>query len=161
MSEAYEEDKHHPFTPINASKAMAIISLGAVAGLIVWVLSVVIDTYILRVVLCHGSQALQCASTTHYAEAIAAVISASVGLFFLVRLQVFRPLLVVLAAVSSLWGIVGQASLLPWYGIGLSTVMLYAFAYILFAWIARIRSFWIVLFLMAVLIIAVRLMLNY
>ena len=91
---------------------------------------------------------------------MAAIIGAIVGLFFLVKLQVFRPLLVVLAAVVSLWGVVGLAGLLPWYGVGLSTIALYALAYSLFTWVARIRAFWLVVLLLIVLVVAVRVMLS-
>jgi hypothetical protein len=160
MSDVYEEDKRQLFTPIDTSKVIAVIALGAVIGLLVWSLTLAIDRYILTAVLCQGNQALDCANTPLYAESTATIIGAIVGLFFLVRLQVFRPLLVVLAAVVSLWGIVGLAGLLPWYGIGLSTVILYAFAYGLFAWVARIRSFGMVLVLLVVLVMAVRLTLS-
>lgn len=160
MSDVYEEDKRLLFTPIDASKIIAIITLGAVVGLVVWGLTLVVDRYVLTPVLCGGSQAMQCANTSLYAESVAAIIGAIVGLFFLVRLQVFRPLLVVLAAVISLWGIIGLSALLPWYGVGMTAVLLYAFAYGLFAWIARIRAFWAVIVLLVVLVAAVRVTLS-
>jgi hypothetical protein len=126
----------------------------------VWGLSLVIERYILAPVLCGGTQVLQCASITQYAESAASIIGGGVGLFFLVRLQIFRPLLVVVAVTASLWGIIGQASLLPWYGIGLSTVLLYASAYALFMWVARIRSFAMVVIVYVVLVAAVRVTLS-
>jgi hypothetical protein len=160
MNDVYQEDKQLPFTPIDANKMVAIILLGAVVGLIVWGLSIVLDTYVLSAILCKGTETLRCAGTSQYAEAAATIIGAGVGLFFLVRLQVFRPLLVVLAATISLWGIVGLADLLPWYGIGISAVLLYALAYGVFTWVARLRSFWLVLVLLIALIAGVRLVLS-
>lgn len=160
MNEVYQEDKQVPFTPIDLGKIVAIIVLGAVIGLVVWGLSVVLDTYVFSAIFCKGAGTLQCAGTSQYAEIAATIIGAGVGLFFLVRLQVFRPLLVVLAATASLWGIVGLADLLPWYGIGLSAVFLYAFAYGVFAWVARLRSFWLVLVILIALVASVRLVLS-
>jgi hypothetical protein len=160
MNDVYEEDKRQLFMPIDTSKVIAVIALGAVIGLLVWGLTLVIDRYILTAVLCQGNQVLDCANTSLYAESVATIVGAIIGLFFLVRLQVFRPLLVVLATVVSLWGIIGLAGLLPWYGIGLSAIILYAFAYGLFAWVARIRSFVLVLVLLVVLVMAVRLTLS-
>jgi uncharacterized membrane protein YbhN (UPF0104 family) len=159
MNDVYEEEKQQLFTPLDISKLVAVIALGAVVGLLIWGLMVVIDRYILDPVLCQG-QALQCANTSQYSEAIASIVGAGVGLFFLVRLQVFRPLLVVVAAIASLWGIIGQAALLPWYGVGLSAILLYAFAYAIFTWVARIRSFPMVVIVYVVLVAAVRVALS-
>ena len=160
MNEVHQEDKLLPFTPIDTSRVVAIIALGAVVGLVTWGLSVVLNTYVVSAWLCHGTQILQCAGSSQYAEAAATIIAAGIGLFFLVRLQVFRPLLIVVATVTSLWGIVGLANLLPWYGIGLSTIILYAFAYGIFAWVARLRSFSLVMVLMITLVGAVRVVLS-
>lgn len=160
MNDVYQEDKQLPFTPIDVNKMVAILMLGAVVGLVAWGLSIVLDTYVLSAILCKGNTTLTCAGAAQYAETAATIIGAGVGLFFLVKLQVFRPLLVVLAATISLWGIVSLAGLLPWYGIGLSAVVLYAFAYGAFAWVARLRSFWLVLVLLVALIAGVRLVLS-
>ncbi|HEU4715827.1 MAG TPA: hypothetical protein VFS14_03280 [Candidatus Saccharimonadales bacterium] len=156
MSDVQEEDKQLLFTPMDASRLVGVLLLGAVIGLLVWGLSLTIDRYVLTPTLCQAGQIAQCGNTAVYAEDIAAVIGAAVGLFFLVRLQVYRPLLVVIAVVVSLWGILGQVALLPWYGIGLAAIALYAFAYGLFAWVARFRSFWMVVILYVVLVAAVR-----
>jgi hypothetical protein len=161
MSDVREEDKQLLFTPMDASRLIGVLLLGAVVGLLVWGLSLTIDRYILTPTLCQAGQIAQCVNTTVYAEDIAAVIGAAVGLFFLVRLQVYRPLLVVIAVATSLWGILGQVALLPWYGVGLAVVALYAFAYGLFAWVARFRSFWMVVILYVVLVAAVRVALSF
>lgn len=161
MSEVYEEGKERPFTPIDAKRVMAVVALGAVVGLVVWALTLVIDRYVLSPVLCQGSEALRCAGSAQYAEAAASIIGTGIGLFFLVRLQVFRPLLVALASTVTLWGIVAKAELLPWYGVGLSVIAMYLFAYLLFSWIARLRAFWVVILVMVMTIAAVRLVLNY
>jgi hypothetical protein len=161
MSDIREEDKQLLFTPMDTSRLVAVLLLGAVIGLLVWGLSLTIDRYILTPTLCQGSQLLQCSNTATYAEDIASIIGAAAGLFFLVRLQVYRPLLVVVAVITSLWGIIGQSALLPWYGIGIAAILLYAFAYGLFAWVARFRSFWMVVILYVVLVAAVRVALSF
>jgi hypothetical protein len=156
MSDVYEEDKRSLFTPMVMSRLAAVVLLGAVIGLLVWGLTLTLDRYVLTPTLCQGSQLLQCSNTAQYAESAAAIIGAGVGLFFLVRLQVYRPLLVVVAVITSLWGVVANVALLPWYGIGLAVVGLYALAYGLFAWIARFRKFWMVVVLYIALVAAVR-----
>lgn len=156
MNDVYEEEKRSLFTPMDMSRLAAVVLLGAVIGLLVWGLALTIDRYVLTPTLCQGSQLLQCSNTAQYAESAASIIGAGVGLFFLVRLQVYRPLLVVVAVITSLWGVISQVALLPWYGIGLSVVALYALAHGLYAWLARFRNFWMVVVLYVALVAAVR-----
>jgi hypothetical protein len=154
-----ENENQQVLTSLSVSKLVAVTLLGAVLGLLVWGLTLMIQRYMLGPVLCQGNGA-QCANTAQYAESAASILSAGVGLFFLVRLQIFRPLLVVVATVASLWGIIGQAAMLPWYGVGLSAMLLYAFAYAVFTWTARLRSFAMVVIVYVVLVAAVRVTLS-
>jgi hypothetical protein len=156
MAEVYEEDRQTSIMPMASKKLLSVFALGAAIGLFVWGLTFILDTYILRAVLCHGDQTSVCVQASQYAESIASILGAGVGLFFLVKLEIFRPLLIVIGAVVGLWGIVGLAGLLPWYGVALSTIFLYAVAYAAFAWIARVRVFWFVVLLFIVTIVAIR-----
>ncbi|HEY5695745.1 MAG TPA: hypothetical protein VIQ80_02830 [Candidatus Saccharimonadales bacterium] len=160
MSETDEEVKQRPFMPLEGRKLIAVTALGAVIGLVVWELALVLTKYVFNAWLCHDTSA-SCTNAPQYGEAVASILGGIVALFFLVRLQIFRPLLVVIAVVASLWGIVTKAEALPWYGVGLSAILLYMFAYIAFTWIARLKAFWLVLATMVVLVIAIRLLLNY
>lgn len=161
MSETDEAVNQRPFTPIEAKKVIGIAALGAVMGLLVWELAMVLSRYVLSAWMCHGAVGSTCDGAPQYAEAIASIVGGAVGLFFLVKLQVFRPLLVVIGVVAATWGIVTKAAPLPWYGIGLTAIFMYALAYVAFAWIARIKAFWLVLALMVVLVIVTRLLLSY
>lgn len=157
MSEGYDEDRRASLTHMSAKKMLIVFALGAGVGLVIWGLSMLLDTYVLKAVLCQGSQSTKCVTgSLRYAEAAAAIIGAGTGLYFLVRFDVFRPLLVALAAIISLWGIVETTSPLPWFETGLATILLYAFAYALFAWIARIRLFSTTILIFIVLVVAIR-----
>jgi len=158
--EVHNEDKPAPFMPMNAIQLVQVIILGVVVGLCVWGLTFFLETYVLKAVLCQGNQTAKCALGPQYAEATATILAAGVGLYVLVKLQIFRPLLVVLGTVISLWGILGMIATLPWYGRGLACVLLYACAYMLFVWIARIRMFWLVVAVMLGVVITVRLILT-
>ena len=59
----------------------------------------------------------------------------------LAHIRVYRPLLIILAAILALWGIQAIAAVLPWYWALAGMIAVGALAYSLFAWIARIRSF--------------------
>jgi uncharacterized membrane protein len=78
-------------------------------------------------------------------------------LFGLIRLRVYRPLLVVLASAVSLWGIAGMAWGLTWYLGALVAAVMYLLAYGLYAWVARTRMFLIALAVTVVLVVVVRL----
>jgi hypothetical protein len=158
MDEGYVEDKPALFVPMGLGRLLQALAVGAVVGLTVWALTLFLERYVFEAILCHGAAA--CGSSGQYAEAAATVIGAGVGLYFLAKAQVYRPLLIVLAASASLWGILGLVELLPWYGVGLSVVGLYAFAYGLYSWLARVRIFWLVMVVFLVLIVAVRLIFS-
>ena len=160
MSETDEMAERRPFTPIELKKIIGIAALGAIVGLLVWELTMVLSKFVLSAWLCHN-QGMICDGTPQYAEAISSIVGGAIGLFFLVKLQVFRPLLVVISVVAATWGIVAKAASLPWYGVGLAAILMYLFAYLAFAWIARLRAFWLVLSLMVVLILATRVLLSY
>lgn len=156
MNETQTEDQAVSLVPMSGARLLQVIAVGAVVGLVAWGLSFFLDKYIFQAILCHGSQAIRCDMGAQYAEGVASVVAAGVGLFFLVRLQVFRPLLVALAAMACLWGIVGLTVEMPLYGVGLSVAGLYAAAYTLFAWLARLRMFWLVVVLLIAVVIGVR-----
>ena len=156
MSENYEEEARAAFVSLEPRKAVSVALTGAGVGVVVWLLALLLGNYVLNPILCHGSQAMKCVPASQYGEMFASVIGAGAGLFFLVRLQVFRPLLVVLAAIVSLWGLVSIADLMPWYGVLLSCAALYMLSYLAFTWLARLRSFGLVAVLFVVLIVAVR-----
>jgi len=120
-----------------------------------WGLSWLLSTYVFSAILC-GDGDTRCASVGMYGEITSTVIIAIIALVGLVRLRVFRPMLVVIAATISLWGMIGVLSSLAWYWVLLACVVLYAIAYGLFVWIVRIRLFWAALVVCLLLIIAVR-----
>jgi hypothetical protein len=132
-----------------------IIMLGALIGLLVYIVVFLMETYVLRAILCQG-KALYCSSAPQYANIVAAVISLGGGLVGLVKLQVFRPLFVALCAVISLWGITGIVAILPWYQIAFVSIIIYALAYGAFAWIARIRLFSLAALIAFLLVILIR-----
>lgn len=150
------QDETQPQFMLMANRDLAmVILLGAVVGLITWGLSWLLGTYVFNAVLC-GGDAARCASAPMYGEITASVVVAIGALVGLVRLRVFRPMLVVIAATISLWGLIGMLSSLAWYWVMLASVVLYAFAYGLFVWTVRIRLFWAALVVCLLLIIAVR-----
>lgn len=160
MSNTYAKDDSTKFVLMSIQKLFLVMLVGVIVGIAVWGLTSVLDTYVYKAILCGDPNSVQCSSSLSYATTTAAVIGAAVGLFGMVRLQVFRPLLVVVASIISLWGLVALVSAMPWYFAVLICAGLYGVAFATFAWIARIRNFLLAIILIIVLIVAARLMLN-
>ena len=136
------------------SMLLKVIVSGVALGFVVWALTYVLERFVLGSLLCDGD--VLCVKGTAFSGSIAAVVAAIIGVATLVRMNIYRPLLIALGAVVSLWG------LTKWLN-GLSvleavgwTVLLYALAYGAYAWIARIRSVPILLITFALIVVATR-----
>lgn len=160
MSKVYANDEPTSFITMSFKKLLFVVLIGVITGLVTWGLAYVLEMYVYRAILCNDETAVQCASSPQYAMVTATVIAAAVGLFGLVRLQVFRPLLVVLASVVALWALATTVAFMPWYGTAAVTAAMYGLAFGLFAWLARIRHFLLAAVVVVVMIAIVRFVLN-
>jgi hypothetical protein len=160
MDEVKQAEKPAPLIEMSGQRLVQVIGVGAAVGLAAWGLAYVLENYVLQALMCHGSVTIRCVAEPQYADAMASILAAGIGLFGLVRLQVFRPLLTVLATTLSLWGLLEAARVSFPYGVGVASIFLYALSYGLFAWIARIRLFWLTVILTLSLLIIVRLILT-
>lgn len=154
MTEDAEVTGSGAITEMTADQIGKVILGGLIAGAIAGGLTLFFSTFVFRVMPCSAEA---CGAGGQYAAVLAGIISAAFGLFWLIRTQVFRPLLVVIAVTISLWGIGLLMLHWPWYALIGMTAVIHAFAYGLFAWISRIRLFWVVVILLVALVFAVRL----
>lgn len=157
MSETAKKDKSDPIIPMLQSDFINILVLGGLIGLLVWTIGALLDRYVFGSYFCEGDVRSQCGSAANYAIAAATLVGAIAALGGLVRLRVYRPLLVVIATIIATWGLVQLSWGFSWFTSILVTVILYAVAYGLFSWIARVREFWISLVVMIIVVVAVRL----
>ncbi len=139
-------------------QVMQVTVLGLAVGAAAWIAGVLVKHAILIPLFCGDPKSALCVNDTLTADNIAAVVIAIVGLMGLVRLSVYRPLLIVLAAVISLWGLGSWAANLEWYEALAWFIVLYALAYIAFAWLVRPRSFPVMIVIVAVAVALVRLL---
>lgn len=160
MTEDEQLQKPSLLLPMNAQQMMRIAGIGALVGVVTWGLTLVIDAYVFKSLICQGVAAAQCAKSLDYASIAASILAAGLGAFALAKLQVFRALLVVIAATASVWGLELVLHAWMWPYAALASLLIFAIAYCLFAWIARIRSFLMAVIVMVILIVATRLALN-
>lgn len=159
MTETYVNQPRPKFAEMPVRTVMQIFILGAVLGLIAWIISAVVANYVISPLFCKadGGNFSVCAQGGLLASNIASLIAGGLAVVALLRLGVFRPLLISLAAVISLWGIGPWMGALPWYESLVWTMLLYAVAYLAFSWLSRIRVFWMALLASIIVIVAVRL----
>lgn len=134
-----------------------ILVVGGIVGLLVWGFGFVMHRYIFDIYLCQNEVSNQCAYAKNYAAGLAALLVSFAALTALVRFRVYRPLLVLIAAMVSMWGVVQLGWSLAWYQGSFIAFVLYALAFGGFSWVARVRDFWITLIIVAMLVVAVRL----
>jgi hypothetical protein len=160
MDTAEQADKPAPVILMSGRQIIGTIIIGAVVGLLSWGLAQLLDAYVFKTIFCHSMMTAECAQTPQYAAIGATILAAVAGIFALVKLQVFRPLLVGLGATVSLWGLMNVLSAMSWQMNVLLFAGLFAVAYLLFAWLARLRSFGLSVIAMVVIVVAVRFVLN-
>lgn len=136
-----EINRVSPIVPTYGREIATILSVGAGVGLISAIAYFLLEKYVFAAVLCRSGADESCAQAPEYAMVVAMIIGAIAGLLALVQARVFRPLLVVVGVVIALWGFDSLVSDFAWYWSLLLTVVFFAFTYLLFAWVARIRSF--------------------
>lgn len=157
MAKATKAEKITPIVPMLRSDFMSVLALGAAVGLLVWGLGMLFDRFVFDVYFCQSEAGRQCASAKSYSVAAASFIAGIAALAGLIRLRVYRPLLVLIASLLSTWGVVQISWGLGWFTGILIAVAMYALAFGAFSWIARVREFWISLVVIIILVLAVRL----
>lgn len=140
MSETASETRSN-FVPMTWRELARIGAIGAVIGALSVGLYVLFHTYIFQAVLCRDQANTACGQAATYAAITTAFIASFVAVVVLAHIRVYRPLLIILAAILALWGIQAITAVLPWYWALVGMIAVGALAYSLFAWIARIRSF--------------------
>lgn len=155
-----QEEKPSAIIPMLRSDFVSVLLLGGIIGLLVWGLGALLNQFVFDAYFCQNDISSQCGSAKNYAAVAAGLVGAIVALGGLVRLGVYRPLLVVIASVLSTWGVVQLSWELSLLTGMLVAVVLYAAAFGLYSWVGRVREFWIALIIIVLLVVGVRLALT-
>lgn len=155
------EEVRRPVPVVGArrSELMWTFFSGASVGFVVWIVALLLERYVFSSFLCGGVTG-GCSDATSYAGVVAIIVGSIAGLVMLTTTQVYRPLLVVIAAALSLWGIASAVGDMRWYWAMLLSMALFGVAYAAFAWFARIRNFVMALVVLVVIVVLARLALS-
>lgn len=138
------------------------IIIGAITGLIFWLLMVIVGRYIIDPIACGRSfNATLCMDSTPLSGNVAAILAGVAGLISMVRIGTARPIIVAVASAALLWNLGAWTDGLLWIEAVIWSIALYAVTYALFAWITRYASLWatVAISLLIVLIIRIALVL--
>jgi hypothetical protein len=145
-----------PLVPATRRDLLSAILVGAGVGLVVALMYFLLNKYVFGAVLCRAQSPTECTQAPTYSMLVAVILASIGGVAGLARARVYRPLLVAIAAAIALWGLNAVAGNVVWYFGLLASVVLFALAYGVFAWVARIRNFILSVVVTVVLMVLVR-----
>ncbi len=151
------------YTDYLAVSRMSIIQsfvIGLIVGGLVYVSARAIDIYAMHPLFCQAADRAYCGATPTISIVLSSIVFHFLGLVALVRANVLRPLLVVLASLVSLIDFHIWLDGLTWWLAALFASLLMAFAYVYFTWINRMSQFPVALGLTIVSVIVIRLLVS-
>lgn len=115
-----------------------IIGIGLLVGLAYWVVTVLLTRYVVEPLACRDiATAASCVGATGIAGNIATVLLATLSLLVMIRVSLFRPIIIAVASAVVLWSLSVYTTGLFWAEALAWSIVLYGLSYALFGWIAR------------------------
>lgn len=116
--------------------------LGALLGIIFWIFTLSLNYLIFDSLRTAGN--------------VAMIVVSTVALIIMVRSRMARPLMVVVAAAASLWGLATWTEGLIWSQVILWNIVMYTFSHVLFSWLARFNKITVAMLMMLFVIVIIR-----
>lgn len=138
-----------------------VLFLGAFVGALIVGASILLERYFVVPVFCSSADSFTlCADGGGLAFNIATILTSVIGVVGLVKMRVYRPLLVAIASAATLWSAHAWLGMFPWYEMAAWLAGLYAAAYLLYTWVLRASNFVFAFFLTVLLVVAARFILQ-
>lgn len=152
-------ERNYTAAPTSMQKMLIAVLIGAVIGLISWGGGVLIAKFIIEPIFCATPDSVAvCEARDLTAFNIALVMASFAGLLAMVRARIYRPLLISIATIISLWGAPSLVAGDPVATQMLWIVLMAALAYAFFSWVGQLKSFMIALIITVVAVIGLRLL---
>jgi len=133
------------------------IALGAVIGLVFWLVTVLVGNYIVEPLVCRNlTDAAMCTDATPLAGKIVTILVAALAVVAMVRMRVARPIIIAVATAAILWDLAAWTQGLFWLEAILWSVLLYALTFALFAWISRYATLWVAIVVSVLIVLIIR-----
>lgn len=142
---------------ISSRIGLAAVS-GVVAGALIWLLNILLQHLVFQPLFCQAAASQgACVDSNVWSWWIAAVVMGMISLMALVRGLVYRPLLVIVASLITVWGIWDWLGAYSWWQATLWQALIFGLAYALYTLLARINNFIFSLLAMIAAVVIVRL----
>ena len=148
-----------PFVTMAFPDVLRAFAVGALVGVVSLGLFYALNQYIFGAALCRAGVE-GCSSAPVYSGVIATVVGIIVGIIALAKAGIYRPLPAAIAASIAMGGLLVLLSSVVWYWGLLIAAVLFGIAYMLFAWLSRLRSFVISVIVLVVVAILIRLVVG-
>ncbi len=136
--------------------------VGVLVGAIGWLINLFLQHYFIEPVFCASPDSFSaCANGGTIAWALAHLLVVGASVVALVRFAVYRPLLVVIAALVTVWGMNSWLGPQEWWSATLWQALLFGLSYGAYAWLARINQFWLAAVTTVVVVVLWRLVLSW
>jgi len=133
------------------------VVLGAIIGLVFWVVSVLLARYVIEPLVCRQVvDAAMCTNATPIAGMITTVLVAVAGIVAMVRMGIARPIIVAVATAALLWDLSAWTQGLFWLEAVSWSIILYGLTFALFAWITRYASLLMTIILSVLVVLVIR-----
>ena len=133
------------------------IALGAVIGLIFWLVTLLIGRFVVEPLACRQIvNAAMCTNATPLAGNIAAILVAVLAIVGMVRMGVARPIIIAAASAAVLWNLSTWTMGLFWIEAIIWSALLYALSYALFGWITRYMTLWVTIVISLIIVVIIR-----
>lgn len=156
MDQSGSSDSKQTLIELSTQALVRVALLGAALGALYWLLTLLVRQVVFVPLFCGDPANSMCVGATGSAGVIALLLVSVAGLLGLVRLAIYRPLLVALAAAVSLWGIAAWTAPMFWLEAMLWSAALFALCYTLFTWMVRPRAFPLALLMVVVAVVLIR-----
>lgn len=160
MAEVVTKVRKVSYVDLPMKQAVRSFVVGVGTGIASWALSKALLAFVFDKIFCgEGLNIDRCANSGVYANVVALVLVAVAGIYLLVRFGVYRPLVVVLAAVVAMWPVLAMVATQPVAVAIVISGLLFGIAYLAFTWLVRVRPVWLSIILAAAVVVLVRLIL--
>lgn len=128
-------------TVISVYERWYVVITGVIIGIFYVGFTSLIQQYIIEPLYCKSViDSAICTNSLEVSGNIATILVALAALGLFIRLRVFRPIVIVVAAAALLWGLAGWTAGLSGFEIVASSAILYSLSYLMISWICRHQS---------------------
>lgn len=156
---AQENISPTPAIELNRRNSLVLaFAVGTFVGFLGWIVALGVQDWVLAPIFCRSVDSTSvCGNSQLISWVVAYIFASMAGLMMMIRSGVFRPLLIVLAVLATMWAI-GTWFTPDLWGAGiLWSTVLFAISYALYTWLASIKSFAIAVTSTIITVVLVRL----